>query len=159
LVYNLIGDYMTYSPAWRGNTATGTILGIESSLRNGTALTISKYSPVAINGSGDIQKSDATNEALSFSSIGILKADCSASAVGDIVTSGRIIDVDMPTFSFGDAIYIGSTPGTLTNIKPTDGIDGFIAGNYVVRIGMILKNETDPLKKDLFVSLMMCGQL
>jgi hypothetical protein len=55
-------------------------------------------------------------------------------------------------------VYI-SKLGTLTNIKPSLGINGFGEGDFIIKIGMIAQNADNVLNKDLLVGIQVMGQL
>jgi hypothetical protein len=55
-------------------------------------------------------------------------------------------------------MYIDKT-GNLTDIKPSIGVNSFIAGDFVISVGVIAKNATNPANKDLVISIDVIGQL
>ena len=62
------------------------------------------------------------------------------------------------TATFGDIMYVAKD-GSLTNIKPTDGEDGFVSGDFVIKVGVIVKDSNNPSQKNLIVNIQVMGQL
>ena len=54
--------------------------------------------------------------------------------------------------------YIDKT-GNLTNIKPSEGVNGFIALDWIVKVGIVVKNNTNPVLKDIKIRLENRGQI
>lgn len=51
---------------------------------------------------------------------GIIREDIANGGKGEIITTGRVTDLDTqtPGWSIGDELYVSTTPGVLTNTKP-----------------------------------------
>lgn len=131
--------------------------GLESRFQNGAGAPIPKATPVCKTALGTIDFIDVSNENQVLALIGVTSAAISTAAVGPVITHGRIENVIISA-SFGDAIYLGKD-GFLTNIKPDVGVGGFVAGDFVVRIATVAKNEFNPLQKDLVLEITLVGQL
>lgn len=146
---------MTYRPY------ADIISGIDSSavrttLLNNTGLTILKGTPVRIDAGGDISKIDVSVDTDVLGAIGVSSEMILTGTTGTIITNGKVEDIS--GFDFGDYIYVSKT-GFLTHMLPSEGVDGFVAGDWVIRVGVVSKNQTDPLLKDLFVNVQIIGQL
>lgn len=146
---------MTYRPY------VDIISGIDSSairttLLNNTGLTILKGVPVRINTSGDLSIIDVSVDTDVLGAMGVSNEMILTGTTGTIITGGKVEDVS--GFNFGDYIYVSKT-GSLTHILPSEGVGGFVAGDWVIRIGVVSKNQTDPLLKDLFVNVQIIGQI
>lgn len=146
---------MTYRPY------ADIISGIDSSavrttLLNNTGLTILKGTPVRVNASGDLSKIDVSVDTDVLGAMGVSNEMILTGTTGTIVTGGKVEDIS--GFDFGDYIYVSKT-GSLTHILPSEGVGGFVAGDWVIRIGVVSKNQTDPLLKDLFVNVQIIGQI
>ena len=141
------------------NLSSGTfnVPAITDSVDNNSGSILAKLTPVKITASGDIDKIDVSVEADALAIAGILNSDTADGEVGEIVSSGRIRDVDTSA-DLGDIIYIAKN-GLTTNIKPSEGVAGFVASDYVIRLGVVAKNTANPLKKDLLVNIQIIGQL
>jgi hypothetical protein len=119
--------------------------------------TISKGTPIYCNASGNAKEVDVSIESEAMAVIGLAQSDILIGTYGKVVSSGLVKDVSI-VFSFGDVIYISKT-GTLTNVKPSIGVGGFLAGDFVVKVGVVTKNKDDVLKRDIAVNVQIMGQL
>jgi hypothetical protein len=129
---------------------------VKTSLLNSSGLTILEHTPVKINTNGDLMLLDVSNEEDVFSFVGISDNTILSGTYGDIVTQGRVVNV--AGFDFGDYVYV-SKSGGLTHALPSEGISGFVAGDWVIRVGVVAKNPSDPLLKDLLINPQIVGQL
>lgn len=145
---------MTYNPNFAGKVAINSVQSAEYNL---TGSTLTKLTPVKVNASGNLGGIDVAIESDVFAVAGLLNADTVNGAAGSIVTSGRVENVTTSA-AVGEAIYISKT-GSITSIKPSIGSGGFDSGDFVVRVGIVVKNATNPLNKDVLVSLQIIGQL
>lgn len=118
---------------------------------------LSRGTPVRIVSAGGIDKVDPSIESQIDSIIGVVKHDVLPGNQVDIITSGTVEDITT-TAAIGQPIYLSKTGG-LTDIKPSIGVNGFVAGDWIIKIGVIAKNNTNPAQKDLIVNLQILGQL
>ena len=93
--------------------------------RNTSGSTISKGAPVYISGWNagqlaiEIDLADADN-ASAMPAVGLAYEDIPNNSNGRVIMLGNTVGiVDTSSFSVGDQIYVSTTPGTLTNTKPT----------------------------------------
>lgn len=147
-----MGDVMSYNPFTRQSNTQS--LGRFN--QNQTGMALPKGTPVKITSSG-ISTIDVSQEADIDALGGVLKEDAPDSSKGNIITSGSVENLSTP-FAVGTSVFI-SKLGTLTNIKPSVGVNGFGEGDFVVLIGMIAVNVDNPGNKDLLVRLQVVGQL
>jgi len=131
--------------------------GLESKFQNGAGVTILKATPVRKTPTGYIDFIDVSIESEVLALIGVTSSSILPTNIGPVITHGRIENVTISAI-FGDAIYLGKD-GFLTNIKPEVGISGFVAGDFVVRIATVARNENNPLQKDLVLEITLVGQL
>ena len=124
---------------------------------NNTGIAFTKGSPVRINASGTLDFVDVSIEGEVINVAGVAREVIPDGTSGQIVTSGKIADISTAA-SLGDLMYISKT-GLLTNIQPSIGVGGFVAGDFVVQVGVVSKNEDNGSLKDLIVSLDIVGQL
>jgi len=148
---------MSYNPNFSGTASAASSKAIHAEETNNSGSTINKLTPVRIDSNGDIATVDVAIEAQALAIAGITDSAIGNGAVGAIVNSGRILDITT-TASLGEALYV-SKVGTTTNLKPTIGIDGFMAEDFVIRLGIIAKNALNPVSKDLLVNISIVGQL
>jgi len=126
------------------------------SSQNNTGSTIPKGTPVKVTSVG-VALVNVSLEADVDAIAGVTRADISNLSQGDVAAAGLIENITT-SFSTGDAVYISKT-GILTNIKPSIGVNSFVAGDFVVRVGVIATNTGNILQKDLLVSIQLMGQL
>jgi hypothetical protein len=129
---------------------------VRTSLLNSTGLTILKATPVRLNATGDLDLIDVSVDGDVLGAMGISSEMILTGTVGNVITGGKVEDVT--GFDFGDYIYISKT-GSLTHILPSEGVGGFVDGDWVIRVGVVGKNQDDPLLKDLFVNIQIIGQI
>lgn len=147
---------MTYSPnAFHGYSGTSKSTG--SNFQNGLGVGLAKGTPVSLNSFSQIVNVDVSNEASVLALIGVTGCNIPSGATGGIMDTGRLEDIPV-SFSYGDPIYVAKD-GTLTNLKPSIGVGGFAANDFVIFLGVIVKNEFNPLLKDLKLMVAIVGQL
>lgn len=103
---------------------------------NDDSVTITKGQPVyAFSGTGDrltVKLASNTADATSAQTVGlVLSTSIAANQKGYIIINGLLSNLStLPTSTFadGDAIYLGATAGTITNVKPS-------APNHLVYLG------------------------
>jgi len=95
---------------------------IEFAAKNESGSSVTKGQAVYINGvSGTtptIALADADN-ASAMPAFGLLKADANNNAEVIIITSGNLTGLDTSSFAVGDTLYVSTTPGAITNAKPS----------------------------------------
>lgn len=119
---------------------------------------IAKLTPVRIDVAGGINTINVSNEAEALAIVGLVRPSSIAdSSSGQVVTGGILEDVTT-TALFGDILYVSKTGG-VTTTKPSIGSGGFVAGDFVIRLGVIAKDVTNPAQKNLIVNITIVGQL
>lgn len=105
---------------------------------NGTGSTISNGSVVYISGAQgqrpSIALADADTEITSSKTFGIATENIANGAEGFVATFGIVNGVDTSGFTAGQALWLSSTAGQLTNIKPS-------APTHAVFVGYCLKSN------------------
>jgi len=147
---------MTYDPRIFGSNAGKIISSVEAYIINDTGSTILRLTPVIINSNGTISPVNVSNET-ALSIAGVSAVNIANGESGEVSFSGRIKNI-VTSASLGDVIYIDKS-GFITNSKPSDGLNGFTAGDFIIRVGIVVKNESNPAAKDLLVSIILEGQL
>lgn len=145
---------MTYNPNLRG-----TVPASKANSRlneNATGSMIPKATPVRVTSTG-LAMIDVSLEADIDALAGVLNADAANNTPGNIISSGNIESVSTG-FAVGATVYI-SKVGLLTDVKPSMGVGGFGSGDFIVKIGVIAKNNSNPLVKDLVLGIQVMGQL
>lgn len=128
-----------------------------SALINSSGSTIAALTPIRVDNNGDMRMIDVSLETSALSVAGLTIATTPHMSTGEVITQGRLTDITIG-FAVGDYVYV-SKSGTLTNVLPTNGANGFVDGDFIIRIGVVAKNELDSNKKDLFVNISVAGQM
>jgi hypothetical protein len=139
------------------SAVTASTQATQSDMVNSTGSTIDALTPVRVDSNGSMSLIDVALDASALSIVGITKASVLDTETGVIVTQGKIEDITT-AFAVGDYVYVSKT-GSLTNVLPEAGTNDFVAGDYIIRIGVVAKNTADANKKDLFVGISIVGQL
>jgi hypothetical protein len=151
---------MSYSPLFRGSSSTAPSYANASGYQNGIVSTIAMCTPVSTNTSGQLVLTDVTVEALSEGWLGLTDAAIPTTATGQVVTDGRIQNIPSGLgFALGDPIWVGPTPGSLTNVRPDLTAPGWSTGYYVLFVGVVVQNQFNPSLQDIQVSRQIIGQL
>lgn len=148
---------MSYSPSFRGSVARGSVKALQSTYTNNTGSSIAKGNPVCSDASGELVLVNVSSDTSVSSIVGLTSELILNGGTGNVVDAGRLTDI-VTSFSIGSALYISKT-GTLTDSRPDIGIGGFLVGDYVVFVGVVVKNEDNPSLKDVKLLLSVVGQL
>jgi hypothetical protein len=149
---------MTYRPFTDIITAAASSSSSTRSLLvNNSGSTIPALTPVRLNSTGQLEAVNVGSDASALSIVGLTESAVADWTEGYVITSGKLTNI-VTGFNFGDYIYVSKTGG-LTSSYPIVGAGGFNAGDFVIRVGVIAKNDTNPLQKDIFVTMQIIGQL
>lgn len=151
---------MSYSPFFFNKNATGSVNGSRGTVtnfQNGSGLTLSKATLVAVNGSGHLVPVSVTDETTVEKIVGMTNMSIPNAAIGSVIDNGRLEDV-ATIFTIGTALYLGKD-GLLTNIKPDYDVDGFTVGDFVIFVGVVVLNEFNASLKDIKLMISVIGQL
>jgi hypothetical protein len=163
LYMNISGEMIYAAPSVAPiNVSAGLSGGVSASYLgdtylNDSGVSITKLTPVAITSAGGIKSVGVAVEAESLGCIGIAFADINNTASGIIITNGRLV-TSGTSFALASILYVAKTGG-LTDSKPSIGVAGFVSGDWVIRIGAVAKNLTNPAAKDILVNVSVIGQL
>lgn len=123
-------------------TGTSIQVGQEQVFRatNKTGDTLTNGTVVYVNGSQGnrptIAKADASTQATSEGTIGIVTNDIADNATGYVTEFGLVRDIDTSAFNEGDIIYLSTTAGELTNVEP-------VSPNHSVRVGVVTNSNVN----------------
>lgn len=150
---------MTYSPGFRGTIGKGSSRQTQSGYQNGTGSTMPVAAPVSTNASGQIILTDVSSEASVEAMVGLTSQSIPSAASGQVVSDGRLENIPLGLgFAVGDPIWVGLA-GTLTNVKPDLSVVGWSSGYFVIFVGVVTKNEFNPLNQDIQLLRQIVGQL
>jgi len=134
-----------------------TASGVQDDRSNNTGVMIPRITPVRINSSGELDFIDVSVEFEALAISGVTSENILNGSTGTYLNYGKIENITTSA-PLGDTVYV-SKSGGLTNSQPSDGIDSFISGDFVISVGVIAKNELNPLLKDLIINIDVIGQL
>jgi len=151
---------MSYSPYFLNRAATGSVKAVGSNFQNASGSTLVKGIPAAINATSQLIAVDPSVEATVLGLVGLASVDIPNAASGGIQDSGRLEDVTTAVtgFAIGDPLWVSKTGG-LTNLKPEIGVGGFTDGDFVIFVGVLVKNEFNVSLKDIKLMISIVGQL
>lgn len=113
---------------------------VHEEVRNVSGSTLTAGSPVYVSGYNigqnlpEVGLADATDRA-KLPVIGIVAEDIANNASGPVHEVGVVTDINTSSFSVGDELYVSTTAGMLTNVRPTS------ATSYVQKIGEVLRSH------------------
>jgi hypothetical protein len=120
IVYN--SNYGTHQVGLSGSNVMLMGQDLVVYARNDEANTLSKGEVVYISGAqGDkatVRRAKNDSDANSATTIGIVKSDIAAGALGYIVSQGVVDGINLGAYTAGDKLYLGNVAGTFTNVKP-----------------------------------------
>lgn len=150
---------MTYRPynVIIAQAASAGSSNVEYQLENTEGSPISDLTPVCTSATGGFKLVDVSSETDALNIVGITKEPILNATVGAVVGFGRMLDVSLP-FPLNSSLWVAKD-GTITDLVPNTDENGFVAGDFVIRVGKIVKNQTDPLKKDIIINMQLIGQL
>jgi hypothetical protein len=152
-----VGNMLTVTGANTVAWSAPTAASQDITLINGNAGTLSALTPIRSDSNGDANTIDVSVENEALAVVGLTKTSISSGGTGTIVTSGRLTNIG-GVWSFGNVLFVSKT-GDLTNVKPDIGVGGFIAGDFVIKLGVVTKNAVNPLLMDLILNIQIMGQL
>jgi hypothetical protein len=138
-----------------GGSLSASFLG--DSYLNDSGTNIIKLSPLSLTATGGIKAVDASVETESVGCVGVAFSDIANNSSGVVVTNGRLANSGI-AFALASVLYVAKSSG-LTNVKPEIGVNGFLAGDWVIKVGVVAKNLTNPSAKDILVNVSVIGQL
>jgi hypothetical protein len=109
-------------------------------VRNVSGVQLDKGTPVYISGynlgqdKSEVELSDA-NVAITMPAIGLMESDLLNNTNGEVVASGVLKDFDTSLWGVGDVLYVSTTAGILTNIRPTG------SGELVQAVAKVLRSN------------------
>jgi len=115
-----------------GRWGNDTAMVILAKVHNDAGSILQRGEVVMLKGSnGDVAsviRASNKYDSTSALTIGIVKDDIAVNDTGWIVTQGQISKMKTQDFNEGDALYLDSIPGKLTNVKPIAPLHGVFVG-------------------------------
>lgn len=150
---------MGYSPLFRGSSSNAPASSAATGYQNGTGSTMSVASAVSTNGSGQLVLTDVTSESSVEGWLGLVAESIPSAATGLVASDGRLQNIPALGFSIGDPVWVGLSPGSLTNVKPDLSAPGWSSGYWVLFVGVVVQNEFNPSQRDIQLCRQIIGQL
>lgn len=148
---------MSFSPS-SFNPQNSTASALVTLYTNASAITaIPQAQACSINSSGLLTPLDVSSQASWNNFVGYANVRIPASALGPIIANGRLQNITTG-FVVGTPLYIG-TDGNPTNIVPSTGVNGFVSGDMVIFLGVLVPNETNPSEIDIALFTQLIGTL
>jgi hypothetical protein len=146
-----------YNPNVNGQNGQGQSSSV---YMNSTGTTITAASALAQGTGNQVVLLDPANESTVFNIVGLNPSDIANGSLGQITSEGRMQNIPLSLgFSVGDSLFVSTTPGMLTNIKPTVGVNGFTVGDFIVFVGVVVQNQFNPSNQDIQILKQIVGQL
>lgn len=152
---------MSYNPNFVGNPSSLTVGSSSTGYQNNTGSTAGIATAVSASAAnpGQFLLTDVSNEPSAEGWLGLTSQSIPNLASGLVISDGRLENVQSLGFTVGQAVWVGSTPGTLTTTQPSIGVAGFVSGDFVLFVGVIVQNEFNPSNQDLQLCRQIIGQL
>jgi len=134
----IVWNDLAQVPTFVSNGVTVNLsLELLAQCRNVTGQTIPKGTAVCIVGASaqriSIAPSDRTVPGSACKTIGLTLEEINNNSFGKVSTFGQIRGFDTTAFNEGDELFVGETPGSLTNVAPTSPARRLSIG-YVVTV-------------------------
>ena len=100
-----------------------------------------------MNAFGKLVPLDVTSQSSWQAFVGYANVRIPAGDTGPVISTGRLLNVTT-SYTAGTALYIG-TDGNPTSIVPSVGVNGFVEGDMVIFLGVIVVNESNPSELDI----------
>lgn len=149
---------MTYSPYYFGPQGAGSSRQVVTDYTNASAITaIPKAQACSVNGAGLLVPLNVSSDASWKAFVGYANIYIPTSTLGPVITNGRLQNFTT-SYTAGTSLYIDKT-GNPTNIIPSIGVNGFVAGDMVIFMGVIVANEANNAEFDISLFTQFIGVL
>lgn len=149
---------MSYNPLLQGIQFQGASRRLGTSYINNSGSTIAAGAPVAVDTSSNLVLVDVSDETTVKAMVGYAPLAILNLASGSVVSNGRLENI-VTGFAVGTPVWVGATPGTFTDVEPDVSAFGWSAGMFVIFVGVVVKNETNPSNQDIQLFTQIIGQL
>jgi hypothetical protein len=141
------------SAAISGGAPAGAVV---ATMTNNSGSSIAAFKPVSSDVLGEMAAVNVSDVLSSHLFVGLTNTSVSDGDAAQITTFGKIENITGITL--GAPVFVSKTGG-LTQLYPTAGVDGFVSGDYCIKVGAPIKNQDNPSNIDLIVSIQMVGQI
>lgn len=119
-------------------------------MQNNTGMTIAAFTPVSVNSSGYLQLIDVTNVSNAITFVGITVSSIANGSAGPIIISGVLSNITT-SIAFGASVWVDTT-GNLTSTIPAIGVNGFVEGDAVLKVGVITQDPFSSGQKNIVIN-------
>lgn len=148
---------MSYSPQFF-NSTTNIASALITDYTNASVITaIPQAQACSVDGSGLLAPLDVSSQSSWNNFVGYANVRISTSTLGPVIANGRLQNITT-SFSVGTPLYIGKDSNP-TNIIPSVGVNGFVSGDAVIFMGVLVQNETTPSEIDISLFTQIIGTL
>ena len=137
--------------------AAGSGSVVQSNYDNSTGSGINALTAVSTDSSGNLKVCNPGVEADVLAYKGITVNAIPDASSGDVAKMGLVENITT-AFALQADLYVAKD-GSLTDSPPAIGVNGFVAGDFVIYVGHISRNEITPANKDLELKFQIMGQL
>lgn len=116
-----------------------------------------KAAPVCVDVNSHLVSIDVSDKDSVERFIGLAADDIANAASGQVADNGRLEDVTIG-YPVGTALWV-SKAGFLIDQPPVAGANGFVVGDFVIFVGVLVENQFDNLKKDIQLMRYIAGRL
>lgn len=149
---------MAYSPSLWNPQTSNTSAVVTEYINASASNAIPQGQAVSINGSGELIPLDVSSQSNWQAFVGYAASRIPASSKGSVIANGRLQNFTT-SYAAGTALYI-DTNGNPTSTVPSVGVNGFVSGDMVIFMGVIVPNEQNPLtEKDIALFTQLVGTL
>ncbi len=152
---------MGFNPTWQGPNGAGSSRQNMTSYQNGSGGTAPMATAISSQGTANnFVLTDVNNEVTVERFVGLTAVSIPNTASGLVASDGRLENIPLGLgFAVGDPLWVGLTPGSLTNIKPDLTVFGWTTGMFVIFIGVVVQNQFNPSNQDIQIFKQIVGQL
>lgn len=149
--------FTSYSPS-SFNPHTSTASAVVTDYTNASAITaIPQAMAVSVNSSGLLAPLDVSSNASWNNFVGYAYVRIPTSSIGPVIANGRLQNITT-ILPVGTPLYVG-TDGNPTNIVPSVGVNGFVSGDMVIFMGVLVPNELNNTEVDIALFTQFVGVL
>ena len=148
---------MSYNPA-SFNPQTSTSSALSTPYTNASAITaIPQAQACSVNSSGLLVPLDVSTQSSWQAFVGYAGARIATSTAGPVVSNGRIQNITT-AIPVGTPVYIGKDSNPTSTI-PSIGVNGFVSGDMVIFMGVLVQNEINNTEIDIALFTQLIGTL
>ena len=148
---------MSYSPS-SYNPQTSTASAVVTDYTNASAITaIPQAQAVSVNSSGLLTPLDVSSQSSWNNFVGYAYIRIPTSTLGQVIANGRLQNITT-ALPVGTPLWVGKDSNP-TDTPPSIGVNGFVSGDMVIFLGVLVQNEANPSEIDISLFTQFIGTL